>query len=308
MQIGTYPVSGVFNETIWSMINNMDKLEYTTEQDKFFDYCLWEYKPVVPYINKFRSVNLLYHFIEYRDVNKRVLELIQAIRQSIGFLYTVWGVKQAGDDLSLEFYFYDYRRRDRERSMTRIMDAIRPFIPCNITVNENMHYFMFSIDINDGLLAGGMELEEIHMYIGNVGSTVSSGICYSLTGIERRLENFYFFFDAKKQLEEVKDKVFCSAYVDSTVIGVDQILWPELRNCKTICLANKRENDCIYFCGINVDQFVFFLKRMNYADELVSFVETNRSNLDHLQYDVGIDYRMEGKDLMVLKTGYYGHF
>ena len=58
----------------------------------------------------------------------------------------------------------------------------------------------------------------------------------------------------------------------------------------------------------NVDQLIFFLKRMDYPAELISFVEENRSNLDHLQYDVGVDYRMQGKDLVILKSGYYGIF
>jgi hypothetical protein len=47
---------------------------------------------------------------------------------------------------------------------------------------------------------------------------------------------------------------------------------------------------------------------MNYPGELISFIEKNRSKLDHLQYDVGYDYKMDGKDLMILKSGYYGVF
>ena len=51
-----------------------------------------------------------------------------------------------------------------------------------------------------------------------------------------------------------------------------------------------------------------FLRQFGYPEETVSFVENNRSMLDHLEYDVGFDYRMEGSDLMVLKSGYYGIF
>ena len=167
---------------------------------------------------------------------------------------------------------------------------------------------MFSIDIDDDLISGEKDLEEIHMYIGNTGSTVSSGICYSLKNRGIRLENFYFFFDAKKEMSKITNKVSCSAYMDSTEININQILWPELRNCKVIVVANKQKNDSVYFSGIDVDQLIFFLKRMDYPAELIFFVEENRSNLDHLQYDVGVDYRMQGKDLVILKSGYYGIF
>ncbi len=286
----------------------MDRLEYSTDQDVFYDFCLWEYKPAVPYENKFRSVDLLFHSFDVVGVNERIFDFVQAIREGIGLSHTVWGVKRLGDDIRWEFYFYDYRRRGRERSMTKVLEIIRPFIRCEVEPNENYHYFMFSIDIDSHLISRARDLEEIHMYVGNVGSTVSSGICYSLTSEGTRLENFYFFFDAKTQGDEIFGKVVSSAYIDTTVIKIDQILWPEMGNCKVIVVANKQGNDAVYFSRINLDQLVFFLKRMNYPGQLISFIEKNRSKLDHLQYDVGYDYKMDGKDLMILKSGYYGVF
>ena len=290
------------------MKKSVGRFEYTTRQDLFFDFCLWDYRPIVPYENKFRSVNLLFQSFDMLGVNERIFNLVQAIREGIGVSRTVWGIKQLGNDIAWEFYFYDYKRRERERSITKLLDIITPLVSCDIRANEDHHYFMFSIDIDNDLISGKKDLEEIHMYIGNPGSTVSSGICYSLTSRGTRLENFYFFFDAIRELKDIKAKIACSAYVDLTQISIDQILWPELRNCKVIVVANKQKNDSVYFSGINVDQLIFFLKRMDYPAELISFVEENRSNLDHLQYDVGVDYRMEGKNLVLLKSGYYGIF
>ena len=43
-------------------------------------------------------------------------------------------------------------------------------------------------------------------------------------------------------------------------------------------------------------------------EEIASFVEENRVKLDHLQFDVGYDYKMEGNELAILKSGYYGVF
>jgi hypothetical protein len=75
-----------------------------------------------------------------------------------------------------------------------------------------------------------------------------------------------------------------------------------------MCVANKQENDCVYFAGIRFDRFLFFLRSMHYRADLIGFLEENRSKLDHLEFDVGIDYRMEGDKLRVLKSGYYGTF
>jgi len=172
------------------MKNRVGRFEYTTRQDLFFDFCLWGYRPIVPYENKFRSVNLLFQSFDMLGVNERIFNLVQAIREGIGVSRTVWGIKQLGNDITWEFYFYDYKRRERERSITKLLDIISPLVSCDIRANEDHHYFMFSIDIDNDLISGEKDLEEIHMYIGNPGSTVSSGICYSLTSRGTRLENF----------------------------------------------------------------------------------------------------------------------
>jgi hypothetical protein len=226
----------------------------------------------------------------------------------MGEFQTVWGAKLLGDEMRWELYFYDYRRRERKRSITRLLEAIKPFVTCGIPYDEALHYFMFSIDLHKGTLSEAGELDEIHMYIGNPGSTVSSGICYSLKKRETRLENFYFFFDAEKEMEDIIAKAVCSGYVNFTKTGIDQVILPELKRCRVIVIANKQYNDSIYFSGINIDQLIFFMKRMGYPWAVVSFAEENRAMLDHLLFDVGFDYRTEGDRLVVLKSGYYGFF
>ncbi len=286
----------------------MFQLEYTAPNDSFYDYCLWEYRPIPPWEHKFRSVNLLFHSFEMAGLDEKAFELVKTLREAIGIFHTVWGIKYIGGRFAWEFYFYDYRRRYRECSITKVLQAIRPFILCDYRANENLSYFMFSLDVNHELLTGKKSLEEVHMYIGNPGSTVSSGVCYAQSAAGARLENFYFFFEAGRQADAIRSKVTSSAHIDSTVIGIDNILWPELRDCKIIVVANKQRGDSVYFSGITLDQLLFFLKKLTYPEEHVAFVEKNKANLDHMLYDVGFDYRMERGELRILKSGYYGIF
>lgn len=286
----------------------LNRLEYTTAGDSFLDFCLWEYTPIAPFESKLRAASLLFHSFDVAGIDVRVFELIKAIRDGFGVSNTVWGVKKLGSDIAWEFYFYDYRKRERKRSITKFLDIVHPFADCEIRVNEDTPYYMFSIDIDERFVTGSRDLDEIHIYIGNTGSTVSSGIAYSVKTEGPRLENFYFFFDAKKQKREIVGKVACSAYFQDTQIDISQILWPELRDCSVIVVANKQNNDSVYFSRINVDQLIFFLKRMGYPDEMCRFVERHRLELNHLLYDVGFDYRMEGNSVVILKSGYYGIF
>lgn len=280
--------------------------EFATEQDRFFDYCMWEYQPRTDYVGKQRSLNLLFHSFEVAAVDGRFMEVCQRIRTGIGASRTVWGVKQVDGRLSWEFYFYDYERLERDLSIPRLLELIAPQIACPLCYEEQRPYFMFSIDLDDELVRGGRELDEINVYMGNVGSNVSSGICYSLTGQGLRLDNLYYFFDAQMDAEQIVAKIASSVHLDLPGLDLDAILWPELRDCKTIVVANKKHNDGVYFSGIDVDQLLFFLRRMEYPADIISYIEDNRAGLDHLLYDVGLDYRMRDGKLEFLKSAYYG--
>jgi hypothetical protein len=289
-------------------MNGAARFEYATAADPALNYCLWEYSPVAPAEDKFRSINLLLQSFDFAGVDGRAFEIVEAIRDGVGAFRTVFGVKLLGDRLAWEFYFYDYARREREVSISRVLKAIRPFVRCDVPINENLPYFMFSLDLDDELAAGRRPLDVVHMYIGNPGSTVSSGVAYAVRAERTTLENFYFFFDGHSQHDDAADKIRSSAYFDASRLSVDAVLATELRDCRTICVANKQTHDCIYFSGVDVDQLLHFLSRLGYPRSIVEFAGSNRRNLDHLLFDVGFDYRMEDGALVVLKSGYYGVF
>jgi len=290
------------------MMMNPDRLEYTTAQDAYFNYCCSPYQPVAPVENKYRPVTLLFHSFDWAGIDVGAFQVVQSLREAIGWFRTVWGVKRLGDRLAWEFYFYDYKRRERDVSITRVLKAIRPFVRCDVPINESLPYFMFSIDLNDDVVSGSRDLDVVHLYVGNPGSTVSSGIAYALRSESTTLENFYFFFDAGRQLKEAAAKIACSAQFDATKVDINRVLRPELRTCHTICIANKPRQDTVYFSGVNVDQLMFFLKTLAYPPAIIGFVEENRAKLDHLLYDVGFDYAAHGDQLRIEKSGFYGVF
>lgn len=285
-----------------------DRFEYTTRGDPYRNYCLWQYAPAAPSADKFRAVNLLYHSFDEAGLDEAAYAVVDAVRAEIGPFQTVFGIKWSHGRLAWEYYFYDYARQQRAVSASRVLSVIEPWARCPLRVEENLPYFMFSLDVEEGWITGRHPLEALQLYVGNPGSAVSSGIAYELGVTGMALRNFYFFFDAATGLEEAADKIACSPWIDATKIGIDEILWPELRDCQTICVANKRENDCVYFSGVDVDQLIFFLEALAYPPRIREFVAQHRVDLDHLRYDVGLDYRMEGGALRVLKSGYYGVF
>ena len=283
------------------------RFEFATDADPAQNYCLWDYERPATAEDKFRSINILYQSFATAGIDPRAYALVDAIRDAIGPFRTVFGVKWTGERLAWEFYFYDYKRRQRDLSISRVLAAIRPHIPCDVVARESLPYFMFSLDVDDRLVTG-LPLDVVHMYVGNPGKYVSSGIAYAIRPGGTTLENFYFFFDAATQLDDVAGKVASSAVFDQTSTPLDAILLPELCVCKTICVANKQTHDCIYFSGVSVAQLIFFLRQLRYPKPIVQWVIQHQPLLDHLLFDVGFDYRSTRDGLQVLKSGYYGVF
>ena len=152
------------------MVEIKERFELVGKDDRFFDFCLWEYEPPASPNNKFRSINLLLHSFHVMNIPETGFDLVEIIRRSMGISNSVWGIKKSGEEIFWEFYFYDYKRRERSRSITGLLNTVKPIIPSDVRVNEDLLYFMFSIDIDHDLISGKKNLDEVHMYIGNPGS------------------------------------------------------------------------------------------------------------------------------------------
>jgi hypothetical protein len=237
-----------------------------------------------------------------------MVDFCNALREVFGDWRTVWGVKNINGNLSWEFYFYDYNRLSRDVSISKAIEIIKNFTNCELSVNEDCLYFMFSIDIDGGIVTGKKDLEEVNVYLGDMSEHVSAGICYLLNENGLRLDNLYHFFDAETQMKLISDKVVSSLHLKLSDFNLDSILMPEFVQCKTIVVANKKHNDGIYFSRIDIAQLVTFMKMMQYPQEIIQFTLENQAKLDHLVYDVGIDYRMENGQIKYLKSSYYGVF
>jgi len=274
------------------------RIEPTSASDKFYDYCHYEYKPSMNFYNKLRPVNLLINSFDYARCKNEFYNFVNIIKKSFGLNNTVWGVKKVGNDVLWEFYFYNWQKKGTKINMSDFLKICKPFYTTKINPNENIPYFMFSVDITNELLLN-KKLQGLHVY---------TDCSYFLDEHGMTLENHYNFYKPKKEIKELISNIKKSAMVDFTKIELSEILWPELIDCYSICRSRKRNNDAIYYSRINIGQFLFFLKKLNYPHELVSFIENNKPKLDHLYYDVGFDYIMENNKLKIIKSGYYGTF
>lgn len=279
--------------------------ESTQPGDRYADYCQWPYDPPAPTSGKLRQSSLLWAALDAAGAHENLVAACRELRRVLGPFRTVYGVKLQGGKLSFEFYFYDYARLGRDLSIPKVLAALSQYVKCDLPPVEHRPYFMFSLDLDDQIVTGQMPLGEIDLYIGNPGSSVSSGICYAHreTGLE--LKNFYFFFDARNEQRHIADKVAASAHLDAP-FDLDQILWPEMVDCGVIVVANKRRHDGIYFSRIRSRQLGPFFERAKWPAEIHQRFADNARAFDHLLFDIGIDYAVENGRVVILKSALYG--
>jgi hypothetical protein len=282
------------------------ELERVTKADRFRDYCLWDYEPPAASLGKLNSANLLWRAIEASGEGPELAEALRRLRDDLGPFQTVYGVKKFGDKLCFEFYFYDYERLERRLSIPRVVKSLAPRVSHRLDSLEKRPYFMFSLDIDADTAARRKPLDIVNVYVGNPGSSVSSGICYEFSPAGLRLANFYFFFDRQKEWQDIVAKTSCSAHHDLRGLPVKKILRDELIDCQIVVVANKKFNDGVYFSRLGVDPCLGFLEKERFPPALVNFARDHRDELDHMLYDVGVDYRVEGGEVQVLKSAFYG--
>lgn len=282
--------------------------ELNSASADLFDFCLWPYPEQKNSTNKYKSISLLFNSFQTAKLSDQSIHFVHHIRKRIGQNKTVWGVKNVNGTLSWELYFYDYDRLERKTSIERLLKTVQPFFHCPLRIDESNPYFMFSFDFDEMLLRRARELDEINIYIGNPSTAVSSGLCYRLNQYNLELTNLYYFFNRKEHWEDIISKTLCSAHLCLNKLSISDLLRPELVDCETIVVANKKHADGLYFSRLNLEQFITFLKKCNYPLQIIQFIEQNRTKLDHMLYDVGIDYKMINGKLAITKSAYYGFF
>lgn len=276
----------------------------TTSSDRYFDYCLEPYSPRRPPEGKLRSENLLWHALECAGLREKVEPLLRDLQAQLGLDMVVWGVKFDGDALFFELYIYDPQKEDPAARYVGLQEIFAPHFPLRPEVPSSLDAMMVSVDLDAATVARG-EIEEVNLYL--TGSTRHEGRSYIARGASRELANLYRFLDPKREIDILLPLLKASAFLDfAPRAALAQVLIPELFACKRVCIGQKRERDGVYFSGIDVDQLLFALRRFAWPSAIVDFVQSNAGELDHLYFDVGVDFVQEGEVITPFKSSFYG--
>lgn len=281
---------------------------------RFRDYVLTDYEPLADPAGRLHSSTLLRYFSRVHRL-EALAPLLARVRELVGEDETVWGVKYWAEPPSLvfdhagiELYFYnrDRNRAGNPKSVARLTEGLRPLLRTEGSAPEHLPYLMCSIELDARVLASGRS-EGFRVYVpGDRRKQGYDGVSYLARSTRLERENLYQFYRAEGEAAEFRARLAESVHARSD--DVRRALAPqELVSCFTLCFAQKRWSDAVYFSRIDTDRLLRFLSQ-RMPGPLAGVVQREAAQLAHLRWDVGIDFASTdgGRSTHVTKAGFYG--
>lgn len=268
------------------------------------DYVLGRYEPPAPEAGKLRSLVLLHAALREAGALEGGLALVDAIRGALGPFRTIWGVKHdaaSGRIRGVELYFYDWKRTRVDLSLARLREAFAPIVALDAHDDRPIPWHMVSVDVPvSALRRPGTEAVPAHVYV-DMRS-------YELRGAGWTFENVYTFHDPRAEVDDVLARLRGSVHLPPRLEGLSALIPPALFRCHRLCVANKRLGDALYFSRVSTPALLGFLEARGYPGPLARAAREHAGELDHLLWDVGVDFSLEGGAPVVRRSGFYGSF
>jgi hypothetical protein len=248
---------------------------------------------------------------------------VDCLRAELGPDRTVWGSKWDRGTLEWEVYFYrtfDYRGV----ALGRVARVLGSFITMDFDVslaeNVGQECSMFSFDIDHSLTrvtACNLYYTEAAMQrSGSEGERLdllrslcdANGSSRTMIYRGRTFQSFIIKGDSLQygnhyectwnELSRVRAWKAKNPFSRSDASGL-----PEFPEAVALFLALKREAAGLYYSRVNVDSLVAFLERYEWPADFRRFVGDEARGLQHLRFDVGVDYLNTGRGLSTAKCG-----
>mgnify|MGYP001305040040 CR=1 FL=1 len=304
------------------------ELEYHSKDDIFNDFMGNPYNPsftgklflpIKPndITTQLKPSNILFHSISNIDYRQKFFNFFTHLRDLNGNDNSCWGIKNIDGKLEWEMYMYKTYNSNCY-NYARIASDKSNFLNLSKFKNHKQNYLMFSFEMKDGV----DELEDINFYFNGMPlhNTMMGrhwGNTYSYDGNNYIKQNDYHFFiydimthkrgklNTLLEMSPMFNSKYINELIPNKIFDYYQNVYKGGNNDFTLCISNKTNSDAVYFVHVNIDILLYFIKKYNYPQELISFIEINKLKFNHLFFDLMIDYKVIDNKLKVFKTAFY---
>ncbi len=283
------------------------ELDVATDRDRHINLGFEAYRPVRPLVDKVRAENLLWHSLLHAGVLARWDDPLHAIQRRLGRDRSVWGifVDLDGGALSWELRLLNVDTDSPLGVFGIVRDTLAPWVELAPGLEDVPPYVVLALRF-DARTQGRIDTVELHERHPD-----SRELSVFRMGLgERTLVSRDVVLEPKRHIEEVLPLIKRSEFVDFSADKrmLGRVLIPELFACRRLHISKRHGRDALAFSGVNIEQLVFTYKRFEFPAAMLGFLTAHQARLEHLLFDVSVEYRSNGGRIVYPRVGYHGSF
>jgi hypothetical protein len=289
------------------------ELVRASDRDRHINLGFEAYRPVRPLVGKIRAENLLWHSLLCAGVLEVWDDALHAIQRQVGVDRSVWGVFV---DLETGALAWELRILNTEaRSPLGVIETLRktlaPWVELVPGLEQAPPYAALGLRFDAGTMTTGkLETVELHERIPGTPKLEVWETGVREAQQVRELVSRDLVLEPKRNIDEVLPAIKASEFVDfaadKRLLG--RVMIPELFACRRLHIRKQTSCDALVFSGVNIEQLVFAYKRFEYPEAMLAFLVEHQDRLEHVLYDVAVEYREREGRIVYPRTGYYGSF
>lgn len=283
------------------------ELDRATDRDRHINLAFEAYRPVRPLVDKVRAENLLWHSLLHAGVLDRWDDPLHAIQRLVGRDRSVFGIfldLETGA-LSWQLRLLNTEARSPLGLLDTLRDALAPWIELAPGLEQAPPYAVLGLGFD---AETGTKLETVELHERRPGTRE---LDVHRTGPnERTLVSRDVVLEPKRHIDEVLPLIKRSEFVDFSADKrlLGRVLIPELFACRRLHVSKRQTCDALAFSGVNIEQLLFAYRRFEFPAAMLGFLTAHQAQLEHLLFDVAVDYRSEGSRIVYPRVGYHGSF
>lgn len=254
------------------------------------------YRPIRPIAGKVRAENLLWHSLMHAGCLERWDDPLHAIQRKRGRDRTIWAIHF---DIARRTLAWEIRVLAPALAELRAqLGAHASLAPGVEAEPERTAVVGFRVDAETEHEIPAVELhvrdaDDPRAFEIQRHTAAATGAGATVEVISRDLLR-----EPKREIDEVLAAVKRSEVVDFAAHPrlLGRAMIPELFACRRLHISKRPGRDALCFSGVNVEQLAFTYKRFELPPELLAFLTAHQAELEHLLYDVSVEYReVEGR-------------
>lgn len=291
----------------------MDK---NVDTHKFYDVNLIEYFPIINKESK-RSSFLLSLISSHITYHLELKNLIDRIHSFCDYYKTLWGIKYEKGEISFEFYFY-YPHLYEKHKFETITQVISPYLKNTLQGDElKMDYGCLSFNFDGGKIEGvnvyvsdkydSLEINNQSYFIQHRQKPILINNYYSLLKEKGFHDDGFHFRDSSEKILPIAQKLFPDEDL-SLIHFYKEYNYLKSNTDSIFPMGVVDKNDAIglYFMSLSIVQFIEFLTVHKYPNLFIDEIISNQNNLNHIRYDIGIDFYIKDNKVCIKKTAFFG--